>query len=583
MSAFANATNALRPIVAALSPMRRRQAIATVALMMVGALAEVVSVGSILPFLAVLTNPARIAHVPLVGGLLGDLSPGPHLVAVAALGFMGLTLVSAGLRLLLTWYSQAFAFNLSHDLSVTAFHKVIRQPYLYYVRSNSSEIVAKFEKIHSITYGVLLAGVNAITSSVIAALLIALMIALNPVVALISALVFIGIYVATSFLTRQRLSRNSMIVSTGWGLKVKSVQQAVGGIRDILLDGSQDAFERDFERHASGVRDALTANAFISSAPRVVIETIGMILIGALAWTLAGRQGGIVGALPTLGALALGAQRLLPLLQNAYLGWSNMRGAGHTLVEVSQLVSMHDDRISPTGPPLPFDHSIDFAHVGYRYDTGRPVLRDVSFTIRRGERIGIVGATGAGKSTVMDLLLGLLEPSDGAILIDGQPLDRSSRIDWQSQVAHVPQAIYLLDDTIAANIAFGAMADAIDLDRVRHAASSAGIDDFVLTLPDGYQTMTGERGVRLSGGQRQRIGIARALYKRAAVLVLDEATSALDNVTEAAVMASIDRLRDDITIIIIAHRLTTLAGCHRILCLDQGTLARTVTSVEELG
>ena len=583
MSAFANATNALRPIVAALSPMRRRQAIATVALMLVGALAEVVSVGSILPFLAVLTNPGRIAHVPLVGGLLGDLPPGPHLVAVAALGFMGLTLVSAGLRLLLTWYSQAFAFNLSHDLSVTAFHKVIRQPYLYYVRGNSSEIVAKFEKIHSITYIVLLSGVNAIISSVIALLLVALMIAINPLVALISALVFVGIYVATSVLTRSRLRRNSQIVADGWGAKVKGVQQAIGGIRDILLDGSQGAFERDFERHASGVRDALTANSFISSAPRVVIETIGMILIGALAWTLSARQGGIVAALPTLGALALGAQRLLPLLQNAYLGWSNMRGSSQTIVEVAELISLPDDWIPPTGPPIPFDHSIAFAHVGYRYDVGRPVLRDVSFTIARGERIGIVGATGAGKSTVMDLLLGLLEPSDGAILIDGQPLDRSSRIGWQSQVAHVPQAIYLLDDSIAANIAFGAMAEAIDLDRVRAAARSAGIDDFVVALPDGYQTMTGERGVRLSGGQRQRIGIARALYKRAAVLVLDEATSALDNATEAAVMTSIDQLRDDITIIIIAHRLTTLAGCHRILCLDHGTLARTVTSVDELG
>ena len=583
MSAFAKATDVVRPIAAVLSPARRRQGVLTVALMLVGAFAEVVSVGAILPFLAVLTDPTRIGKVPFMGNLLGRVSLGPNLVVAITVAFMGLTLVSAGLRLLLTWYSQSFAFNLSHDLSVAAFHKVIRQPYLYYLQSNSAEIVAKFEKIHSLTYMVLLAGVNAIISTAIATLLIAFMIALKPVVALVAALVFVGTYVATSLLTRQRLSRNSQVVSLGWSGKVKSVQQAIGGIRDILLDGSQHAFERDFQHHAIAMRDALTGNAFISAAPRIVIEMVGMILIGGGAFVLAGHPGGLLAALPTLGALALGAQRLLPLLQNAYLGWSSLRGGSQSIAEIAELVALPDDVLPPSSRRVPFKQRIVFDDVGYRYSGDTSVLRHVSFVLMRGERIGIVGPTGAGKSTLMDLLLGLLEPSEGAILIDDRPLDRASRISWQSQVAHVPQAIYLLDDSIAANVAFGTLDDVIDLKRVRQAARSAGIDDFVASLPEGYGTMCGERGVRLSGGQRQRIGIARALYKRAAVLVLDEATSALDSATEAAVMRSIDTLRDDITVVVIAHRLTTLAGCDRILCLAEGTLERTVASIEELG
>ena len=221
---------------------------------------------------------------------------------------------------------------------------------------------------------------------------------------------------------------------------------------------------------------------------------------------------------------------------------------------------------------LPFEDAIAFNDVTFRYQENAPALRNVDLTIARGERIGFVGKTGSGKSTMIDLLLGLLQPTDGTIAIDGTTLDEDNVAQWQAQIAHVPQAIFLSDGSIASNIAFGVPQDAVDLERVRDAARRADIDAFIMDQPGGYEATVGERGVRLSGGQRQRIGIARALYKGATVLVFDEATSALDEATETAIMESIYRLDRDVTLLMIAHRITTLAGCDRIVRLDQGRI-----------
>ena len=569
--------DALRALYRSLSPRRRRQGWATVALMLVGAVAEVVSVGSILPFLAVLTDPTRLGAVPVVGPLIAGLPPGTDLVALTAIVFIGLFLLSGLIRLTLAWVSQALAFHIAYDLSLTAFARLLRQPYSYYVQRHSGEALAQFEKLHTITFTTLLSGMQALIASIMAVLLIALLIAVNPRVALISAAVLIGVYLLISVGVQPVLRRNSEAGSLHATLRIKRVQEALGGIRDILLDRSQPAFERAFGHSAAVFRDVASRNAFISSAPRILIEMLGMLMIGGYAWYLAGRPGGITAAIPMLGALALGAQRLLPLLQQSYAGWSSFVGNRRYVIDVVELLTLPERNLPEAAPgSITFRRSIAFKHVSFTYPVGGPVLHDISFTIAKGERIGIAGTTGSGKSTLMDLLLGLLEPVEGAILIDGRPLDDNSRAGWQAEIAHVPQAIYLADDTLAANIAFGIADDDIDRHRIAQAAASAGIGDFIASLPSGFDTTTGERGIRLSGGQRQRIGIARALYKRASVLVFDEATSALDNRTEEGVMASIGALADDITIVMIAHRLTTLKDCDRIIHLEHGRIDRVV-------
>ena len=563
--------DALRSLYRSLPARRRREGWTTVALMTVGALAEIVSIGAVLPFLIILTDPGRLNGLPVIGEWVNGL-PAASLPAIGATVFIGLFLLSGALRLLLAWKSQAFAFGASYDISVAAFRKIIRQPYRFYIAGNSSDLLSRFDKIHAITYTVLVAGVQAAIASVIAALLIVFLILIDPVVAIISAIVLVGAYLAISVVVQARLGENSKIIAFAWQDRVRRVQEALGGIRDILIDRSQAAFEGDFERMSNGLRRALTANAYIGIAPRIVIEMLVMVLIGILAWYLARQPGGLLAAIPAIGALALGAQRLIPLMQTAYVGWSQFLGSGRSLAEVAQLIALPEPPPPAFAPSRPFQQSIVFDKVGFAYAPGRPVLESIDFTVGKGERIGIVGRTGSGKSSLMDLLLGLLEPVEGRILIDGRQMDGESRTAWQAQVAHVPQAIYLADDSIAANIAFGVAKDRVDMALVRSSAAAAGIDEFVAGLPEGYATSCGERGVRLSGGQRQRIGIARALYKQASVLVFDEATSALDSETEAAVMQSIAALSDDITIFLIAHRLSTLAGCDRIIRLEAGRI-----------
>jgi ATP-binding cassette subfamily B protein len=284
------------------------------------------------------------------------------------------------------------------------------------------------------------------------------------------------------------------------------------------------------------------------------------------------RTEGMFAALPVLGALALGAQRLLPALQQGYAAWSSIIGYQFSTKEVLELLDQNlpIEASQPLPEPLPFKKSIQFDSVKFRYTCEAPwVIDSLSFNIPKGARVGFIGKTGSGKSTCLDLLMGLLEPSSGRIAVDGIVLDRRNRRSWQRNIAHVPQAIYLADTSLAENIAFGVPSKNIDIKRVKEAARQAHIADFIESSAQGYQALVGERGILLSGGQRQRIGIARALYKQATVLVFDEATSALDHETEQAVMEAIEGLSADLTILIIAHRVSTLKNCTQIIELNK--------------
>ena len=295
-------------------------------------------------------------------------------------------------------------------------------------------------------------------------------------------------------------------------------------------------------------------------------------MIAVFAYRLS-LSGSVATVFPVLGALAIGAQRLLPALQQSYAAWVNIAGNYASLADTLDMLDQQlPKRMLPMSPvALVFQEDIRFKAVRFRYTDDSPwVLNCLNFTICKGARIGLVGSSGSGKSTTMDLLLGLLMPSEGEVLVDGLPLSGNLIRAWQKSIAHVSQSIYLTDTTLAENIAFGVQPEEIDMDRVRLAAKQAYIADFVESRPEKYGTVIGERGIRLSGGQRQRIGIARALYKQASVLVFDEATSALDNSTEQSVMNAIEQLHPEITIIIIAHRLSTVRHCDTIFQLENG-------------
>lgn len=293
-----------------------------------------------------------------------------------------------------------------------------------------------------------------------------------------------------------------------------------------------------------------------------------MVLIALLAYVLFQQSDGASKAIPVLGALALGAQRLLPVLQQAYGAWTSILGGQASLQDVLELLDqpLPDYANQPPVEPQSFQQQIRLNNISFRYSPHSPwVLENINLTIFKGGRVGIIGATGSGKSTLLDIVMGLLQPTNGELKIDDQVITTGNHRAWQAHIAHVPQAIFLADSSIEENIAFGVPKDQIDHERVKLAARQARIADIIETWPQQYKTFVGERGIRLSGGQRQRIGIARALYKRADVIIFDEATSALDNETEQAVMQAIEGLSENLTILIIAHRLTTLKNCTQIV------------------
>jgi ATP-binding cassette subfamily B protein len=439
---------------------------------------------------------------------------------------------------------------------------------------NSSVVISGIvDKINGAT-AVLVAVLNLSSSVVLLVTVTVALIAMEPMVATLTAIGFGAGYAAIISPARRQLKRNSDRIAQLQTRILKSVQEGLGGIRDVLLDCSQDLHSAIYREADLPLRRALGVNSFIGQSPRHATEALGMIIIAVISYGLI-RTGSLVSALPTLALLALGAQRLLPALQLAYAAWVGIAGSQASLVAALELLDQRipEEYRGPTPEPLSLNESLRFESLGFRYQEGGPwVIKNVNLTIRKGSRVGFVGGSGSGKSTLIDITLGLLTPTQGMLLVDGVPLERRNLRGWQREIAHVPQSIFLSDSTFTENIAFAVPKDRIDPGKIREAARQAQIAEFIESRPQGYETPVGERGVQLSGGQRQRIGIARALYKDAKILVLDEATAALDSATERSVMRAIDELNRELTILIVAHRISTVRNCDMIVEIENGRI-----------
>src|SRR5438270_3458383 len=502
LESAANLTQALKIFFRALSARRRRQGLFTLLLMVVGAGAEMLGISAVLVFLTVITNPHRLTSTRAwqTGQSILHLHANPILIATCA--FILVMVLSGIVRVALIWSANSLVVNAGLDFTAQAFENVTRQKYRFYLNTGSDVIVSRMEKVQH-TNNILQFGVQGFVSAVVALLIIVFLLALNTSIAVTLGIVLVGTYVGITILTRSILGRNSELLAAAHAERVKRIQEGVGGIRDILIDRSQGVFQADFERCCDRIRRPQMVNSVIPNAPRIVVEVMGMVAIAGLALFLSARGGGLTEALPLLGGLAIGAQRLLPLLQQAYFGLSSFFANRQAVLEVAGMLAMQGD-LTPAEPKdrHPLASVIRFDDVSFAYVDQHYVLRDVSFEIGKGERVGIVGTTGSGKSTLTDLLLGLLEPSKGHILIDARPLNRDNLAGWQAQVAHVPQSIYLSDDNLIGNIAFGVSRDGVDMALVESAARAAGIHEFIVSLPEQYQTRCAERGVRRSGGQR---------------------------------------------------------------------------------
>ena len=560
-----------------ISPRRRGQFGLLLVLMLLASFAEIISIGAVVPFLGALTSPERIFNLstfqPFIKLL--KLTEASQLILPLTIAFALAALIAGGMRLILLWASMKLSYAAGADVSLSIYRRTLYQPYAVHCARNSSEVINGISSKTSNAILAIISILSLISSSIILLAILFALLVLDPTIALLAFGGFALIYAFIISLTRSRLQKNSQIYARESTQVIKSLNEGLGGIRDVLIDGTQAAYCQIYSNADTPLRRVQGDNMFISSSPRYAMEALGMTLIAMLAYSLAQQPSGIAKALPILGTLALGAQRLLPVLQQIYSSWSSIRGGQASLQDVLELLDqpLPNYASNLASEPITFKSHIRFQQVSFQYDQQMPyVLNNVSLNITKGSRVGLIGETGSGKSTLLDILMGLLQPTEGNLKIDGEDITPSNYRGWQAHIAHVPQNIFLADSSIEENIAFGIPRDQIDHQRVKHAAKQAQIAGTIESLPMKYQTFVGERGIRLSGGQRQRIGIARALYKQADVIIFDEATSALDNETEQAVMKSLDGLSDDLTLFIIAHRLSTLKNCTQILELRNGRI-----------
>ena len=555
---------------------RRRQYFFLISLTLVCALLEIVSLSAVIPFITVISNPEGLSKYPLITDTLGSfgITKNSDLVIIICIGFMLVALLAGGMRILLIWMSIHIINSTSRDISDKVLKRILYQPYSVHIANNSSEVISSLVKKIDSSTSTISASVNIIISTLLFTSIITTVFVVNYMVAIGSVVVFGSTYLFIAWLTRYRVANNGQTIVKEQGNMIKTIQEALGGIRDVLLDGTQSIYCKTYHKSNSISLRANGENVFLNSSPRYIMEMLGMVLIASIAMFINYQSNNSVIALPMLGVLALGAQRSLPLMQQLYGGWTTLLASKAALGDVLVLLDqpLPEQIDLSLQKPLLFQKSIRLNNLSFRYGNDTPwILNDVSLEIPKGARVGIIGKTGSGKSTMADLLMGLLEPVQGEIMVDSKQVGLDLKQVWQRAVAHVPQSIFLTDASIAENIAFGIPLDQIDMDLIHEAAEQARISEFIDSLPESYGANVGERGVKLSGGQRQRIGIARALYKKASVLIFDEATSALDNETEYTVMEAIESLSKDLTLIIIAHRITTLQNCTMIVELgDSG-------------
>ncbi len=565
---------------------RKYQLFFLVIFMMISSIAEIVSIAAVIPFLGVLIAPEGVFNNPLFSSFIsyfGYQNPNDLILPMTVI-FISASIISSLVRVFVTWLNTKLSFKIGVDFSIKMFTNSLYQPYSTHVNESSSEIINTITAKATGTIFNYLMPILTIISSIILVLAIIYTLAyINPLIAIYSFGGIGLIYITISILASSKLKSNGVLVANLSTKVIKTVQESLGGIRDVILDGTQKTFINIFSSYDRELRNAQGNNIVIMLSPRYLLEGLSLLVIALIAYSFS-IGGTLESVIPILGATALGAQKALPHLQGIYGAWSQMKGGEATLEDALFLLNQEIKKDSLSNENIEFNKHLSINDISFGYGDIKDhhVIKNFSHVIKKGKRIGIIGNTGSGKSTLVDIIMGLLLPSSGFISIDGIEITQNNMHAWRSKIAHVPQSIFLIDSSIEENIAFGVSKNDIDLERVIEVAKQSQLDNFVQSLPDGYSTNVGERGVKLSGGQRQRIGIARALYKKASLIIFDEATSALDTNTEKEIMKSIENLSSDLTLIIIAHRISTLEKCDFILDLSSKDSANKVKSYQEL-
>lgn len=570
---------------AILEPPARRRALRVLAVILATGLFTAVMVGSILPFLSVLADESIITRAPALTWLYeqGGFTSGKQFALWLGVGSLVLILMATAAQIVRAFMIASFSAQQNKNISTRLFSNYLRQPYLFFVDRHTGDLGTHILVQSNQVVDQFLKPAAEVVAAICTSLaIIFLLLWVSPVVTLVCTAALGGIYGLTFALTRRKIARLSHSGYSASKARNRICIEAIGGIKAIKVLTREESYIDRFEIPSKDLAHAQTVTNVTMEIPNYVLQALAFGGVVTLALFLLGSEQGstadaLGNLLPTIGLIAFAGQRLLPEWQRIYAGLTQIQ-SGLIAVDVvyRDLFETQDGAVlrKVSGARIPLNETLEFDAVTFHYPNAEQAgLFDLSVRIGAGERIGVVGTTGAGKSTLADVLLGLILPTSGRLIVDDTPIDANSVTRWQKSLGYVPQDIFLTDASIAENVALGCLPKEIDMARVKNACQIAQLDQLIENdLPNGYDSKVGERGVRLSGGQRQRIGIARAIYHDSDLLVFDEATSALDTVTEQEVMSAINALPGAKTVVLIAHRLSTVRSCDKIIVLDNGRL-----------
>ena len=569
-----------RKLSALLTGRDKRNAVLLFVITMIGAFFEVLGVGTIPAFVAVINTPDRLLEFTVVRAIydaLGLQSP-TDMILWAAIGLIGVFVLKNAWLALVAYARARYSSNRQADISNRLFRAYLKAPYTFHLQRNTAELLRNAtSEAQAIAGGVLLSSLSLIMEALVMILIFTLLFVVNPIVTLVTFAVLGSVTVIFYRVTRSRIDFYAKSQQDHRKRAVQSVNQGLGGLKEARVLGRDRYFFNEYQRSTWGLAQASRYKAFVSALPRLFLETLGVIGLLSVTALLVAQGRDMAAVVPTLTLLGVAVVRLMPSFTKISSDFVAFKWGDRALTAVyNDLLELQDVVDAPAEPdsfdPLPFEAGITIQDLRYSYpEAAGEALRGISLEIPKNHSVAFVGPSGSGKTTIADVILGLLTPTGGQVQIDGVDI-QTNLSGWQRKIGYIPQHIYLTDDSIRRNVAFGLDDETISDDDVWAALDAAQLRELVESLPDGLDTFVGERGVRLSGGQRQRIGIARALYHQPEVLVMDEATSALDNETERRIVEALESLQGEHTLLIIAHRLSTVRNCDTLFFLRDGQL-----------
>lgn len=574
-----------------LTSSERRSAAVLVGLMLVGMFLEALGVGLVIPVIALMTQPNLAQDYPQLQSIFHSFEQltRAQLIQTAMIAIVAIYLVKNAFLAFLAWRQARFTNSVQVELSKRLFSLYMAQPYAFHLQRNSAQLIRNVSSEVGMFSDAIANASMVLAESLVLVGIASLLLVIEPLGTLLVVVVL-----GSAAWIFYRITRRRLLIWGGArqyhdGMRIQHLQEGLGGVKDAKLLGREEEFLKQYGQHTTESARANRLRVTVSQLPRLWLEWLAVVGLAALVLVMLAQGRDVESILPTVGLFAAAAFRLMPSVNRILASSQTLRynqPSVTTLQNELELLAENADGLESQkrrgGSVLSFRNDLRADNVSYAYaGSASRAIDEVSLKVVAGESVGIVGPSGSGKSTLVDLLLGLLVPDSGAICVDGEDIHAHLRA-WQDKIGYVPQSIYLTDDTLCRNIAFGLPDSQIDHGSVRKAIAAAQLDEFVAGLPDGFSTVVGERGIRLSGGQRQRIGIARALYHNPQVLVLDEATSSLDTATERGVMTAVNALRGGKTMLIVAHRLSTVDKCDRLYRLERGKVMAEGTSAEVL-